>query len=106
MALAVEQHWPVKAPLEGLVITRYGHGLLTNRVKVIEAGHPVPDQAGSAAARESLRAARLIRPLMRMPSIFSIAMESTRRRRCAHTWSAERSARSPTPPRRGSGFSA
>jgi len=58
MALAVEQHWPAQAPLEGLVITRYRHGLLTNRVKVIEAGHPVPDEAGETAAREILRAAR------------------------------------------------
>lgn len=62
MALAVEQHWPVKAPLKGLVITRYGHGLLTSRVKVIEAGHPVPDQAGAAAAREILRAAHSLGP--------------------------------------------
>src|SRR3990167_5710033 len=62
MALAVEQHWPVQAPLEGLVVTRYGHGLLTNRVKVIEAGHPVPDEAGGAAAKEILRAARSLGP--------------------------------------------
>ena len=62
MALAVEQHWPVQAHLEGLVITRYGHGLLTNRVKVIEAGHPVPDEAGGAAAKEILRAARSLGP--------------------------------------------
>jgi glycerate 2-kinase len=58
MALAVEQHWPAHAPLEGLVITRYRHGLLTNRIKVIEAGHPVPDEAGETAAKEVLRAAR------------------------------------------------
>ena len=58
MALAVEQHWPAQAPLDGLVITRYRHGLLTNRIKVIEAGHPVPDETGEAAAREILRAAR------------------------------------------------
>jgi glycerate 2-kinase len=51
MALAVEQHWPADAPLEGTVITRYGHGVLTNRITVVEAGHPVPDQAGEAAAR-------------------------------------------------------
>ena len=62
MALAVEQHWPVQAPLEGLVITRYGHGQLTNRVKVIEAGHPVPDETGRAAAMEILRAARSLGP--------------------------------------------
>ena len=54
MALAVEQHWPAEAPLEGTVITRYAHGLLTNRVTVIEAGHPVPDEAGAAAAKRIL----------------------------------------------------
>ena len=32
MALAVEQYWPASAPLDGLVITRYRHGLLTNRI--------------------------------------------------------------------------
>lgn len=55
MALAVEQHWPAAAPLEGLVITRYQHGLLTNRITVIEAGHPVPDAAGEQAAAEILK---------------------------------------------------
>ncbi len=51
MALAVEQHWPPGAPLEGTVITRYAHGLLTNRISVVEAGHPVPDEAGETAAQ-------------------------------------------------------
>ena len=60
MALAVEQHWPTGAPLEGMVITRYQHGLLTNRIKVIEAGHPVPDEAGESAAREMLRMVRTL----------------------------------------------
>ena len=55
MALAVEQYWPATAPLDGLVITRYQHGLLTNRITVIEAGHPVPDEAGEKAAQEILR---------------------------------------------------
>lgn len=55
MALAVEQHWPVGAPLEGLVLTRYGHGLPTRDIKVVEAGHPVPDSAGEAAAKEIFR---------------------------------------------------
>ncbi len=58
MALAVEHHWPAEAPLSGLVITRYQHGLLTNRIKVIEAGHPVPDESGESAAREILRLAK------------------------------------------------
>lgn len=58
MALAVEQHWPADAPLDGLVITRYRHGLLTNRITVIEAGHPVPDEAGEKAAEEILKRAK------------------------------------------------
>jgi hydroxypyruvate reductase len=62
MALAAEQHWPAPAPLDGLVITRYRHGLLTNRVKVVEAGHPIPDESGEKAAREILRLARGLAP--------------------------------------------
>jgi len=58
MALAVERHWPAEAPLEGVVITRYGHGLPTRRIRVVEAGHPVPDEQGEAAARGILAAAR------------------------------------------------
>ncbi len=62
MALAVEQHWPAGALLDGLVITRYQHGLLTNRINVIEAGHPVPDAAGEKAAQEVLRRVRALTP--------------------------------------------
>lgn len=62
MALAVENHWPAAAPLEGLVITRYRHGLLTSRIQVVEAGHPVPDEAGEAAAREIVRRVRSLGP--------------------------------------------
>ena len=54
MAAAVESAWPAAAPLEGLVITRYGHGLPTKRIQVVEAGHPVPDAAGESAARDIL----------------------------------------------------
>lgn len=57
MALAVEQNWPSGAPLSGLVATRYGHGQLTNRIRVVEAGHPMPDESGADAAREMLRLA-------------------------------------------------
>jgi glycerate 2-kinase len=60
MALAVEQHWPASAPLDGLVVTRYQHGLLTNRIKVVEAGHPVPDEAGEQAAAEILKRAKAL----------------------------------------------
>jgi glycerate 2-kinase len=62
MALAVEQHWPANAPLDGLVITRYQHGLLTNRIAVIEAGHPVPDESGEKAAQEILRRVKTLTP--------------------------------------------
>jgi glycerate 2-kinase len=57
MAAAVEAAWPQVA-LEGLVITRYGHGLPTRRIRVVEAGHPVPDEAGAAAAQEILASAQ------------------------------------------------
>jgi glycerate 2-kinase len=62
MALAVERHWPRGAPLEGLAITRYAHGLPTERIRVIEAGHPVPDAAGEGAARELLEQVRKLGP--------------------------------------------
>ena len=62
MALAVEQNWPAKAPLDGLVITRYQHGLLTNRITVIEASHPVPDESGEKAAQEILRRVKSLAP--------------------------------------------
>ena len=62
MALAVEQQWPAGAPLDGLVITRYRHGMLTNRIKVIEAGHPVPDESGEKAAQEILRRVKILGP--------------------------------------------
>ncbi|MFZ1907499.1 MAG: DUF4147 domain-containing protein, partial [Burkholderiales bacterium] len=54
MAVAVERSWPASAPLEGLAITRYRHALPTSRIRVVEAGHPVPDEAGEAGAREIL----------------------------------------------------
>ena len=60
MALAVENHWPAAAPLEGVVITRYGHGSPTKRIRVVEAGHPVPDEQGERAAREILALAETL----------------------------------------------
>jgi hydroxypyruvate reductase len=52
MARAVEQNWP--GPIQGLVVTRYGHGAPTDRIEVIEAAHPVPDEKGREAARRIL----------------------------------------------------
>jgi glycerate 2-kinase len=56
MALAVERHFP--SPVEGIAITRYGHSLPTKRIRVVEAGHPVPDAAGETAAGEILKRVR------------------------------------------------
>ena len=59
MAHAVEQLWPAHAPLEGLVVTRYGHTPprptgVPQRIEVVEASHPVPDEAGLRAAQRIL----------------------------------------------------
>src|SRR5467141_1328774 len=62
MAVAVEQHWPRDAALDGLVVTRYKHGLPTRRIRVIEAGHPVPDETGGSAAKEILQRVRGLLP--------------------------------------------
>lgn len=52
MAQAVEQHW--QGPLSGLVVTRYQHGAPCRHIEVVEAGHPVPDEAGWQAAQRML----------------------------------------------------
>ena len=62
MALAVERNWPAGKLLDGLVITRYQHGLMTGRINVIEAAHPVPDESGEKAAQEILRRAKTLTP--------------------------------------------
>lgn len=45
---AVEAHW--RGDPSGLVVTRYGHAVPCRRIKVVEAAHPIPDEAGQAAA--------------------------------------------------------
>jgi hydroxypyruvate reductase len=54
MASALEAyaktHWP-QVKLEGVVLTRYGHAAPTAHIQIIEAGHPVPDQAGMNGAK-------------------------------------------------------
>ncbi|SOZ13297.1 HYDROXYPYRUVATE REDUCTASE OXIDOREDUCTASE PROTEIN; tartrate degradation [Cupriavidus taiwanensis] len=49
MAQAVEANW--QGELSGLVVTRYGHGADCKRIEVVEAAHPVPDEAGARAAQ-------------------------------------------------------
>ncbi|MEX1179825.1 MAG: glycerate-2-kinase family protein, partial [Cucumibacter sp.] len=60
MAAALEASW--KGPLEGVVVTRYGHAVPTRSIKVLEAAHPVPDEAGGAAARAILKAVEAAGP--------------------------------------------
>ena len=56
MAAAVDALWPQNAPLSGLVVTRYDHvppayRAAPGRIEVVEAAHPVPDEAGRRAAQ-------------------------------------------------------
>ena len=62
MAAAVEAHWPADAPLSGLVVTRYQHGLPTRRIEVVEASHPLPDSRGEEAALRMLEMAGQLGP--------------------------------------------
>jgi hydroxypyruvate reductase len=62
MAAAAERHYLDAMELEpsrltGIATTRHGHGVPTRRIKVIEAGHPVPDEAGLKGAEQSLQLA-------------------------------------------------
>jgi glycerate 2-kinase len=62
MAAAAERHYLDElglAPerLAGIATTRHGHGVPTRRIKVVEAGHPVPDEAGLKGAELSLQMA-------------------------------------------------
>ena len=49
MAAAFEKLWG--QPVTGLVVTRYGYGAPTSQIEIVEASHPVPDEAGYLAAR-------------------------------------------------------
>ncbi|MFS8184063.1 glycerate kinase [Pseudovibrio denitrificans] len=52
MARAVEDNWD--GDLSGLVITRYGYNVPCQSIEIIEAAHPVPDQAGLNGAKRML----------------------------------------------------
>jgi hydroxypyruvate reductase len=71
MALAVEQHWPADKKLFGIALTRYGHALSLERIRWVEAAHPVPDEAGEEAAHEMLGAARAVKPMDLMLALIS-----------------------------------
>ncbi|HEX4173130.1 MAG TPA: glycerate kinase, partial [Acetobacteraceae bacterium] len=53
MAAALEDAWP-DVPMQGTVVTRYGHHVPTRRIEVIEASHPVPDHNSERGARRLL----------------------------------------------------
>lgn len=71
MALAVEKHWPADKKLFGIALTRYGHALPLERIRWVEASHPVPDEAGEDAAREMMAAARAVKPMDQVIALFS-----------------------------------
>ena len=52
MARAFEEAWG--QPVSGLVVTRYGHAVPTSEIEIVEASHPVPDEAGYLAARRMM----------------------------------------------------
>ncbi len=52
MARTVEENW--SGPLSGLVVTRYGYAVPCERIDIVEAAHPVPDEAGMHAAQRML----------------------------------------------------
>jgi hydroxypyruvate reductase len=59
MAAAFEEAWGrVGGTCEGLVVTRYGHAVPTKAIEIVEAAHPVPDEAGLQAAGRILALAQ------------------------------------------------
>jgi glycerate 2-kinase len=71
MALAVERHWAEDKKLFGIALTRYGHSLPLERIRFVEGGHPIPDDAGENAAREMLGAARALKPMDMLLALMS-----------------------------------
>lgn len=63
MARAVEDQWTGSPDqLSGLVVTRYGHGVPCQRIEIVEAAHPVPDDAGWKAAQRMLQRVQGLQP--------------------------------------------
>jgi glycerate 2-kinase len=73
MAAAFSAAW--EAPVRGLVVTRYGHGLAGGEdaggIEVVEAGHPSPDHASLAAGARLLELARSVRPDEKLVGLIS-----------------------------------
>ncbi len=64
MARAFEKAWAEagNGPIEGLVVTRYGHAVACEHIEIVEAAHPVPDAAGEAAARRMIEMVKGLMP--------------------------------------------
>ncbi|HEX7390418.1 MAG TPA: glycerate kinase [Acidiphilium sp.] len=60
MARAVEDVW--QGDLEGIVVTRYGHAVPCERIEIVEAAHPVPDDAAERAAARMLDLVKTLGP--------------------------------------------
>jgi len=63
LAAAAERHYLDALELEpsrltGIATTRHGHGVPTRHIRVVEAGHPVPDEAGLKGASDTLQLAQ------------------------------------------------
>jgi glycerate 2-kinase len=71
MARAVELAWPADAALDGIVVTRYAHALPTERITVVEASHPVPDDEGEKAAADILARVSSLGPDDRLIALVS-----------------------------------
>ncbi|MEZ5871128.1 MAG: glycerate kinase [Nitratireductor sp.] len=54
LAAAFENVWD--GPVSGVVVTRYGYGTACRSIEVLEASHPVPDEAGMVASSRMLEA--------------------------------------------------
>ena len=57
MAQALEQQLGPRID-DGLVVVKYGHGAPTNTIRIVEAGHPIPDAAGLEAGRKVMALAQ------------------------------------------------
>ena len=55
MAREVDEHMP--GEVTGLIVTRYGHAVSCDHIEVVEASHPVPDEAGRSAAARIMKLA-------------------------------------------------
>ena len=61
MAQVVEEEFGDRIT-DGLVVTKHGHGLPLQRIRQVEAGHPIPDAAGVAAVEEMRKLLRGLQP--------------------------------------------